>query len=510
MLRQVVFLKILAVLLLSISSIANAAETVTRKLTLVLVCDIYNMSANRDNRGGLARIAAVLKAEKAKGNPVIVAHAGDAISPSLMSGLDKGEHMIDLLNLMPLDIFTPGNHEFDFGPDNFRKRMSEAKFPIFAANLKGQNGEVLSGVKSHKLLEYNGFKVGLIGLTADDSATKSSPGNLQFSSSARTTARLAAKLRKQGADLIVVVAHANRRIDRELIAEKTADVLLSGDDHDLQLSYDGKRVFVEAMEDGLYVVAVDLEIKIKTSKDRRKFSWWPNFRLLDTADFKPDEIVAKKVAQYQAVLSKELDVALGKTATEMDSHNAAVRGGESAIGNMMSDAIRLATGADVALLNGGGFRGKKVYEPGSDISRRDVLKELPFGNKTFVLEVSGKQIRQALEAGFSNAEILTGRFPSVSGMTVRADVSRPVGKRVVLVKIGADKLDDTKTYKLATNDFLARGGDGYTVLKSAKIIVGATDGKLIANHVMAYIAKRKTISARIEGRVIVARSKAAE
>lgn len=499
-----------AAFMLVSTNISVAAETVKRKLTLVLVCDIYNMVPNRANRGGAARIAAVLKAEKARGNPVLIAHAGDAISPSLMSGLDKGAHMIDLLNQMPLDVFTPGNHEFDFGRENFVKRMGEAKFPVLAANLADENGKPLKGIGASKLYEFDGFKVGVIGLTADDSVTKSSPGNLQFSSSARTTFKLAAKLRKQGADLVVVVAHANRKIDRELIDEKAADVILSGDDHDLQLSYDGKRVFVEAMEDGLYVVAVDLDIQIKTSKTKRKTSWWPNFRLLDTADFEPDAQTAKKVAAYQAVLSKELDVTIGKTATEMDSRNAAVRGGESAIGNMMSDAIRQATGADVALLNGGGFRGKKVYEAGSGISRRDVLKELPFGNKTFVLEVTGAQILKALEAGLSNAEILTGRFPSVSGMTVRADLTKPAGKRVVSVKVGVGPLVMENTYKLATNDFLARGGDGYGVLKRGKILVGSTDGKLIANHVMAYLAKHKTIAPRIEGRIIVARGKSAE
>ena len=510
MLGRFVYLSVFIMLAGMFSGAGQAAETVTRKLTLVLISDIYNMSANRDRRGGLARIAAAIKAEKSKGNPVIVAHAGDAISPSLMSGLDKGEHMIDLLNMFKLDVFVPGNHEYDFGPENFVKRMRQAQFPVLAANLKDKNGQGLAGIKANRLLSYDGFKVGVIGLTADDSPTKSSPGNLQFSSTASAMARQAARLRKQGADLIVVVAHANRRVDREMIDEKVADVILSGDDHDLQVSYDGRRVFAEAMEEGFYVIAVDLEIRIKQSKNRRKVSWWPRFRILDTADFKPDEMVAKRVAKYQAVLSKELDVPLGVTTTEMDSRNEAVRGGESAIGNMMSDAIRAATGADVALLNGGGFRGKIVYEAGSEITRRDILKELPFSNKTYVLELSGAQIRKALEAGFANAEILTGRFPSVSGMTVRADLSRPIGQRVVSVKVGDQGLDDSKTYTLATNDFLAGGGDGYAVLPAAKRLVGLTDGKLIANHVMAYISKRKTIAPRIEGRVIVARGKRAD
>jgi 2',3'-cyclic-nucleotide 2'-phosphodiesterase (5'-nucleotidase family) len=104
-----------------------AAETT--RLTFVLICDVYKMEDTR-GRGGLARIAAALKAERANGRHVLIAHAGDAISPSLLSGMDRGAHMIDLLNDLPLDVFVPGNHEFDFGPEIFAERMAEAKFPI--------------------------------------------------------------------------------------------------------------------------------------------------------------------------------------------------------------------------------------------------------------------------------------------------------------------------------------------------------------------------------------------
>ncbi|HHI82853.1 MAG TPA: bifunctional metallophosphatase/5'-nucleotidase, partial [Rhizobiales bacterium] len=489
---------------------AQGSETVSKKVTLVFMCDVYNMSPDRNGRGGMAKLAAVVKAERASGHPVIVVHAGDTISPSLMSGLDQGAHMIDLLNMVRPDVFVPGNHEFDFGPQVFKKRMGEAKFPVFAANLGDENGKPLPGILSSTIIDAGGVRVGIIGLTAEDSVQRSSPGNLTFSPSPRLLYRLAGQLRKKGADIIVGAVHAHRDVDRKLMAEKAADIILSGDDHDLQIRYDGKRAFVEAMEDGYYVVAIDLDITIKQKGNRRRVKWWPDFRLIDTKNVKGDETVAARVAVYEAELSREMDVALGTTKTEFDSKNATVRGGEAAIGNLFADAVRAATGADVALLNGGGFRAKKVYPAGSKISRRDVLAELPFSNKTYVLEITGRDLLAALEQGFSGADSLTGAFPQVSGMTIRADVSRPAGKRVVKVMIGASPLDENRTYRLATNDFLAAGGDGYSALKRAKIVVGEADGKLIANHVMAYIRKNSPVTAKIEGRTIVGRGQAVE
>ena len=484
----------------------SAAERIQSRITFVLICDIYEMTADSNGRGGMGKIAGVVRDERAAGGNVIIAHAGDTISPSLMSGIDKGEHMIELINLIEPEVFVPGNHEFDFGPDVFKKRMSEARFPVLAANLLDSTGDKIANVGSHQLVEKAGIKIGLIGLTAEDSIKRSSPGDLRFSSSLETGERLARQLRKQGADLIVLVAHAARKQDNKLIKAGFADIILSGDDHDLLVSYDGGTAFAEAMQDGLYVTAIDVDVSVEVDGDRRKVEWWPNFRILDTSKVVPDEAVAAQVAKYQALLSEELDVALGSTETELDSRNAAVRGGESAIGNLFADAVRTATGADVGLLNGGGIRGNKLYPAGSKITRRDVLGELPFGNKVLVVELTGAELLNVLEQALRKAhKKTTGAFPQVSGMSIRADASRKKGKRLVEVKIGGKPVDPGRVYRVATNEFLARGGNGYQGLVGAKRLVGEADGKLVANHVMAYIRAQGTVAAKIEGRTIIAR-----
>ncbi len=496
-----------AMLLVAVLSGAGpAAAAPTTRLTLVFVCDVYQMSPDANGRGGMAKIAGAIDDERARGGHVVVAHGGDTISPSLMSGLDQGAYMIDLLNLVRPDIFVPGNHEYDFGPAVFAKRMGEAKFPVVAANLAGPDGKPLAGIGTEFSRVFDGVKVTFIGLTADDSPIRSSPGDLRFAATVRTATQMTARARKDGADLVVLVVHARRDEDRALIDEAGADVILSGDDHDLLVSYDGRTAFVEAMQDGIYVAAVDLEVTVKGEGKKRQVAWHPNFRLLDSRDFAPDPAVAARVAHYEAKLSAELDHPLAVTSTELDSRNAAVRGGEAAIGDLFADAVKAETGADIALLNGGGFRANHVYPPGATITRRDVLKELPFGNQTFVLGITGADLAAALEQAFAKADRLTGAFPQVSGLTIRADLSRPIGHRLVSVKVNGADLDAARTYRLATNDFLARGGDGLDALTHARVVVGQQDGKLIANHVMAYLMGAVNVASAIQGRVIVARA----
>ena len=479
------------------------------RISLVLICDIYQMG-EENGRGGMARVAAAVKREKERGTHVLVAHAGDTISPSLMSGFDKGAHMIDLINMLPIDVFVPGNHEFDFGPEIFLRRMSEAKFPVFAANLRDAQGRPIEGIHDAKIFTFGAVRVGVVGLTADDSPVKSMPGRLKFSNSLGVATRESARLRKAGADLIVLVAHAGRQMDQELFDSGVADVILSGDDHDLYLRFNEKTAIIEAAEEGRFAGVVELSVKVQTRADgTRKVSWWPRFRLNDTADVEPDAAVAARVAHYEAKLDAELGDPIATLTTELDSRNATVRGGEAAIGNLFADALREGTKADVALINGGGFRGGKIYPSGTKLSRKDVMTELPFLNKALVLEVTGAMLRQAIEAGFTGAENEVGRFPQISGMRVKADLTRPNGRRVVRLEIAGAPVNPARSYRLATNDFLARGGDGYTVLSSAKVLVGPTSADLVANKVIDYLRAKGTVAPSTDGRIMVARTRPA-
>src|SRR5882672_6379415 len=347
------------------------------KVTFVLTNDIYQMGetlmADGKRRGGFARLAAVVKAERAKGGHVIFAHAGDTLSPSLMSGLDKGAHIMTLTNLIPPDVFVPGNHEFDFGKAIFFRRMAEAGFPLYGANLRGPDGTPLANFKDRSIVTFDGVRIGLTGATYDDTARSSSPEDLKFMPTVATTKAQAEALRREGADFVVAVVHADRRQDYEIMGTGAVDLLLTGHDHDLFVNYNERVAAVESSYDAHYVAAVDITIDVKLEDGKRVSTWWPQFRVVDTATVTPDPEVAAVVAGFEQEFSKEMDAPLGTTAVELDSRNATVRGREAAVGNVIADAMRASAHADAAVTNGGGIRGGKVYAPGATISRRDVL-----------------------------------------------------------------------------------------------------------------------------------------
>ena len=201
--------------------------------------------------------------------------------------------------------------------------------------------------------------------------------------------------------------------------------VLSGHDHNLFIEFDGGNAMVESSYDAYYVTAIDVVITVKEENGRRSVTWWPQFRIIDTATVTPDPEVAAVVAKYEGELSKEIDAALGTTAMVLDSRTATVRTREAAIGNLVADAMRASTHADAAVTNGGGIRGGRVYPPGTALTARDVLTELPFDNRILSIEIAGADLRRALENGLSQWPNPGGRFPQVSGLTIAADASRP-------------------------------------------------------------------------------------
>ncbi|MGF9757216.1 5'-nucleotidase C-terminal domain-containing protein [Microvirga sp. 0TCS3.31] len=483
---------------LLLSGTALAQEAVT--IRFVHTNDIDRMSAEK-GRGGFARLATVVKEEKAKGNAFFI-HAGDTISPSLLSGFDKGAHVIDILNRMGVDAMAPGNHEFDLGDAAFRARMAEAKFDVLATNIIDGNG-LPANTKADKMVEVQGVKIGFFGLTTETTPIESSPGTIKFSPTVDTARAKAKELREKGADIVVAIAHTPLTVDMIIARSAGVDVIIGGHDEHLLAFYDGKVVLSEAESQANFVNVVELAVTKATKDGKTTVTWSPNFRIVDTVSVKPDPDIEAVVKGYEDKLSKELDVEIGTTETALDSRRATVRGGEAAMGNLIADALKAAVGADVALTNGGGIRADKQYQAGQKLTRRDILSEMPFGNTTVLLEVTGAQIKDALENGVAQVRELGGRFPQVSGIVAEVDVKEPVGSRVKSVQINGQPLDPAKTYKLATNDFVGRGGDGYRSFIGAKSLIDVSASQLMATQVIDYVAKAGKVAPKVEGRVVL-------
>ncbi len=477
---------------------AQAAEQV--KLTILGVGDLYNFDAGKD-RGGFARLNALARAEKAANPNFLYVFDGDMLSPSLLSGLDKGQNTIDLTNLVPFDIAVPGNHEFDFGKDNFFDKVSKSKYPWATITITQADGSPLPGLQGVMWKEIAGLKIALIPVSEDDTPSVSSPGDLKFLPSVATGVAAAKQARKDGADLVVGVVQAPHSQDFQMMASHAFDVIMSGDDHDYMTGYDGITAYVETSMDARYMSPLDLNITIDQKEGKRVVKWTPNFRFVDTATVKPDPETQKMVDELKAQLDKNLSVVIGTTDVPLDSRRNVVRGEESSMGDLIADAMKDATGADIAITNGGGIRADKTYDAGMQLTRRDILSELPFGNKTVVTEIPGSQVLAALENGFSQVEDGAGRFPQVSGLQVVYDPKAPAGSRVASVMVNGKPLDPNAIYKVATNDYMLAGGDGYTALGGGKVIVNEQAANLMANDVMTYVTKIGHVTNKVEGRI---------
>ncbi|GJE01121.1 bifunctional metallophosphatase/5'-nucleotidase [Methylobacterium isbiliense] len=469
--------------------------------TLLLVNDIYRMGA-LDGRGGFAKLAAIVKAERARGVPLLFCHAGDTLSPSLMSGFDKGRHIIELTNLIRPDVFVPGNHEFDFGQEIFLQRLGEATFPFFAANLRRADGTPIPGMQDSTILSLGPVKVGVVGLALPETPQKARSGDWRFGPALDTLRAEAARLRAAGAEFLVAVTHTDRPTDDVLVRSRLVDVVLSGHDHDLALRYDGRTIFVESSEEGYYVTAIDVRLDFVGEGKARRIVWTPSFRIHDSSAVEPDPEVLAIVSRLEAQLSRELDVPVGRTDVDLDTRISAIRQGETAFGDLVADAMRAAGEAEIAITNGGGFRGNRLYPAGSMLTRRDVSAELPFGNTLVVVEITGAQVLAALENGFAELGRPAGRFPQVSGLAVTVEAAAPVGRRVAAARADGTPLDPERRYRVAANNFMLGGGNGYGMLADGRTLLGATDGPLLANLVMSYIAAHAPV--RVEtGRILI-------
>lgn len=483
---------------LALSAGAASAERVT--ITFLGVGDVYNFD-EEDGRGGFARLNAVALAERAANPDTLYLFDGDMLSPSILSGFDKGQNTIDLTNLVPFDLAVPGNHEFDFGPENFFEKAAASAYPWAAINITAADGSALPGIGGVITKELAGVRIALIPVAQDTTPEVSSSGDLVFLPTVETAVAAAKQARADGADLVVGVVQTNQENDRALIRSRAFDVILSGDDHSYATAYNGVTAYVETSIDGQFLSPVDLHVEVSERDGRRRVDWYPTFRFIDTAAVTPDPETQAMADGFRAKLDTELNVVIGTTDTELDSRRNMVRTTETTMGNLIADAQRAATGADIAIANGGGIRADRTYDAGTPLTRRDILTELPFGNATVLTELPGSQVLAALENGVSQVENGAGRFPQVSGLSFVYDPSAPAGARVVEVTVGGAPLDLDKLYRLATNDYVLAGGDGYGALGGGKVIVDAGNGNLLANDVMAYIEAQGTVAPAIEGRI---------
>ena len=441
---------------------------------------------------------------------------GDAIQGDVIGTLSKGEYITEIMNYVGIDVAGLGNHEFDYGMDQVKKIVNEvAEFPYVCCNLIDlKTGKPL--FDAYKILEAKGKKIAFVGVDTPETFVKSTPtyfqdaeGNYIYSfCEGKEGATLYAAVQKavddakaEGADYVIVVGHLG--VEAESAPYRSTDVIanvsgidafIDGHSHtefsETVKDKDGKDVYLQ--QTGCYLANIG---KLTIAADGTISGENVPVEGIE-ADAETAEFIAGITEKFQAMTEE----VVAKTEVNLTTKNAdgsrAVRSKETNLGDLCADAYLNVMDADVAFVNGGGIRADL---PVGDITYGQIVAVHPFGNMACLVEVTGQQILDALELGYSQLPGELGGFLQVAGLTCTVDATIPSPvvrndknefvavegeRRVSDVKVGGEPLDPEKIYKLASHNYMLKnGGDGYTMFgKNNKSIL--RDEVLIDNQVL--------------------------
>jgi 2',3'-cyclic-nucleotide 2'-phosphodiesterase / 3'-nucleotidase / 5'-nucleotidase len=483
----------------------------------------YSTKVNGETVGGIEYLAAYLKQREALNPNTLMLHAGDAVGASRpVSALLQDEPTIRFLNEIGFDLGTIGNHEFDEGVAEMLRLINGgphkstvekygafegANFPYIAANVVYEKtGKNI--LNPYVIKEVDGVKIGFIGVVTTETpsiVTASGVAGVKFTDEVEAINKYTAELKSQGIEAIVVLAHNpgtsatdGSKPTGEVVqfaneVDDEVDVIFGAHDHKyLNSTVDGK-LLVQSYSYGTAFSDIDLMIDPVT-KDivAKKAEIVSTFQ----KGIQPDAKIKAELAEYQAEIAPITGQVVGEAAVELT--RTANEAGESALGNLIADSMRDATKSDFAFMNSGGIRDNLNQGP---ITWGELFAIQPFGNDVVTITVTGEQIRTLLNQQFAADR---NRIMAVSGLKYTWSVEKPLGEKVLDIFLpNGKKIDPKAEYTIAVNNFMADGGDGYTILKQGKDRkVWLTDLDTLVNYVKA---QNKPITAAIEGRILNAK-----
>jgi len=442
------------------------------KLTILHTNDLHgammpsearDKEGNLVSRGGESYVSSVISQARAEASPnCILLDAGDLAQGSPLSDASRGASMVEIMDREGYDATVVGNHDLEWGIKPLQDMASNSSFPFLAANLSDiRSGQPLPGVQPYIIKELNGLKVGIVGVTTPeirDITTSDEVQDLSIASPEEVLKKTIPLMKREGADVIVVLSHNGLSRDKEIAAGvKGIDVIVGGHTHQEteQPLKVGDTVIVQAGSSGAKVGRLDIEIDPSTKKVLGASG---KLLLVDQTRLAPDPEVSGVIEKYRNLLDSDLSESLGEARVDLTSSNMR----ESNMGDFLTDIMRKRTGADFALLNSGGIR-SNIFA--GKISGSDIYNAVPFANRLVTVNLNGADIKALLErSAEQETEVL-----QVSGMKVVMDSSRPVGERVVSVQTEDGKtLQAEKVYSVATIDYLARRGGHFQVFKNSR------------------------------------------
>ena len=442
---------------------------------------------------------------------------------------------VEIMNMMGIDAEAIGNHEFDRGEQFLRNELIPlANFPVLSSNVVFPNGETPPEWDPSHVYSFSGDKVGVVGFTTEATPSLVFPGNLgpfEVRSVVDSVQAEADRLRKKGVKVIVALGHegANEGTLTEPsgplidIADELEGVdVVMGDHNDVQVNAVRPNGVLVTENRGKGIRFTRVRIVVD---DRGKVVYkTADFHKPWTAGITPDPGIQAKIDELNAALAPIMNAQIGTSTVAIPRSDSCGRADgrlcESRVGNVVTDAMRSIYSTDFAITNSGGLRADltcpspdvagdfcpNYTPPPFVITRGSVFSVLPFGNFVVTLSVNGAELKAMLENGVSSMPAANGRFPQVSGLCFRYDISAPVGSRVLsAVRQAADgsctgaavDLTAASTYTIAENDFIANGGDGYPNFASRMVSQDFMD-EVTAD----YIGPNSPISPAIQGRIV--------
>ncbi len=494
---------------------AAKSEEPAEKNGDVIILYTSDVHCGIDQGFGYAGLKAVRDSLENQGYTTLLVDNGDAIQGEVVGSMTKGEAIINLMNDLKYDVAIPGNHEFDYGMDRFLELTGMAEYPYISCNFNFKGEPVFD---PYLIKEAAGVKIAFVGVTTPETVKSSTPKYFQDETGAfvydfcqdETGAKLYAKIqeaadaaRAEGADYVYLLAHCGL-VDAcrpwtyaDIISNTTGiDVVLDGHSHDseqvVMKNKTGEEVIRSAC--GTKLQSIGWSLITKDGKITAGLYNWPNETAAPALLGIKNEI-GDAVDAANKSLDESLDEKAGSSEVELTINDPVekdangkpirmVRRAETNLGDLSADAIRAATGAEIALINGGGIR---VSIPSGDITKREILAVNPFGNILCEVEATGQQILDALEWGARAIPGETGAFLQVSGLTyeVHSAIESPCitdensmlagfkegERRVQNVMVGGEPLDPAKTYTVGGTDYvLLNNGDGNTALSGVTVL----------------------------------------
>ncbi|MEO5359535.1 MAG: 5'-nucleotidase C-terminal domain-containing protein [Nitrospirota bacterium] len=518
----------------------------------------YNSSPFVVSAGGFPLITSAISALRESRPNLLLLHAGDVFTGTVFFSKYQGLADVDFLNAMHLDAMTTGNHEFDKGPSVLAAFIKKATFPVVSANLEiSMESPLYSLIKPYTILEKNGRRIGIVGLTTSETPSISKPGNLvKFKDVVKSAEAAVSDLTSQDVNIIIILSHIGYENDLELSrAVPGVDVIVGGHSHSLlgddTLSQIGLQpvgpyptevrgtdnstvLIVTAWEFGKILGHMDIDF----DADGRIVSYRGNQAVILPEE--PENRTPELAEFYQSTANGkitsnprfQLVKADPSAALKLDKYSAPIKGFMSGTVAYAEDTLKRANnqgpgpiiadsmlqkttdlGADIAIMNSGGVR---IDMPKGNISIADAYSLMPFNNTIYVLKLKGHQIKDAIESTieFQINKMKKPPFVYASGLRFTLDMSKPAGERVKAMEV---KEQGTQTYvpvkmnsfyKIAVSEYIAKGGDNFMSIQGTEAVSplkaasSAVDTGFVDSEVfIEYIKSQKRLKNPTEQRI---------